>query len=302
MSGARFVRFYPSDWRSGCIGLTPEEEGAYIRICAHFWETGIRLPLDDAIAASRLMMDVRMYRRLRGKLIAKGKLHEAEDGFYVPRAERELAAANRAAKKEGAQADMGTTRGSPDGEHANGRDQVEGRCAGTDALTGHHADVQVKSPESLGEVSEKDCKKPIKINGPLKTYEPVANSHTEDNKPVSSESGAADGHEEVSGLNGSTTEIVRGVAKLLNNLAPDYAFARQIVASNVGIYGPNAVRDGYAELQADIADNKVRIPSVKTLVGYFKTASERRKNEPEKKTNRRPVFNRMTGQIEWRAA
>ena len=42
MSGARFVRFYPSDWRSGCMGLSLEQEGFYIRLCAYVYETGQR--------------------------------------------------------------------------------------------------------------------------------------------------------------------------------------------------------------------------------------------------------------------
>lgn len=85
----------------------------------------------------------------------------------------------------------------------------------------------------------------------------------------------ANGHDEISGLNGSTGEIVGGIAKFLNNLSPDYVSARRIVASNVGLYGDRAVRDGYAELIADVEDNKVRVPSAKVLQGYFKTASER---------------------------
>lgn len=94
---------------------------------------------------------------------------------------------------------------------------------------------------------------------------------------VRAETGAkvADEADQIGGLNGSTGEIVNGVAKFLNHLAPDYTSARRIIASNVGIYGDRAVRDGYAELMADVADNKVRVPSVKALVGYFKTAGER---------------------------
>jgi hypothetical protein len=88
---------------------------------------------------------------------------------------------------------------------------------------------------------------------------------------------AADGpSNEISGLNGSTGTIVAGIAMFLNCNAPDYETAKRVVTSNVGIYGADAVRDGYAELMADVDDNKVRVPSVKALVGYFKTASTRK--------------------------
>ncbi len=54
MSGARFVRFYPSDWRSGCIGMSFEQEGFYVRVCAFIYEADRRLPLDDSLAAKLL--------------------------------------------------------------------------------------------------------------------------------------------------------------------------------------------------------------------------------------------------------
>lgn len=117
-------------------------------------------------------------------------------------------------------------------------------------------------------------------------------SETED-KPVRSEQVAAhakaDGAEEILGLNGSTAEIVNGIAKFLNVMAPDRETARRIVASNVGLYGSDAVRDGYAELMADVADNKVRVPSVKALLGYFKTAGDR-KARPRRDQSNRPQW------------
>lgn len=91
-------------------------------------------------------------------------------------------------------------------------------------------------------------------------------------------------------MNGSTGEIVNGVAKFLNALAPDPHTARRIVASNVGLYGSDAVRDGYAELMADVADNKVRVPTVKALIGYFKTASERPNAPRRSQATNRPQW------------
>mgnify|MGYP000949869761 CR=1 FL=1 len=180
MSGARFVRFYPSDWRSGCIGLTPEEEGVYMRVCAHFWETGVKLPLSDADAASRLMLDVRMWRRIKAKLVSKGKLHVGEDGIFNPRAERELTAANRAAKKDAAQADLGTAWGSSDGEPADGRNKMEGWDAGEHPVKAPNAEVETKSPRSRPEVAENFDDKINEINGSFK--EPVASSQGEEKR------------------------------------------------------------------------------------------------------------------------
>lgn len=177
MSGARFVRFYPSDWRSGCMGLTPEEEGVYMRACAHGWETGVRLPLDDYAAASRLTLDVRMWRRIKTKLIEKGKLHVASDGIFNPRAEREFEAATRAKQQADAQADMGSARHADDRQHEDRGSPLAGRePAGQGVL----ADVDEKSPESLGEVSEIFATKDNEINGPLKEPIARANRYEED--------------------------------------------------------------------------------------------------------------------------
>lgn len=120
--GATFVRLYPSDWRSGCIGLTLEQEGLYCRICAHYYETGVRLPLDDTEAAHRLGLNPKNYRRVRDELLNQGKIKRYEDGYANDRAERELIKA-----KAGAKADVGSARNGPDSERENGGGQVPGR-------------------------------------------------------------------------------------------------------------------------------------------------------------------------------
>ena len=97
MSRISRVFFYAGDWRSGCIGLTLEQEGLYVSVCAFQWETGRRVPIDDRDAASALMLDMRMYRRVRDQLIERGKLHAADDGYYVSRAETEFRALRSAA-------------------------------------------------------------------------------------------------------------------------------------------------------------------------------------------------------------
>jgi len=93
MSGARFVRFYPSDWRSGCMGLSLEQEGFYIRLCSYVYETGLRLPANDSAAAKFMGLHTNAYRKIRNQLAAIGKVICREDGWTVARAEKELASA-----------------------------------------------------------------------------------------------------------------------------------------------------------------------------------------------------------------
>lgn len=80
---------------------------------------------------------------------------------------------------------------------------------------------------------------------------------------------------ELSGLNDPTSAIVAGMARIQNQLAPDYRWAKTCLDSNIGLYGADAVRDGWAEFQADQADGKLRNPSVKALVSYFQTAKNK---------------------------
>lgn len=106
MSGLRFVRFYPSDWRAGCIGLTLEQEGLYIRICAYLYETEMRLSIDDSMAAKFMGLHTNAYRKIRDQLAALGKIVKRQDGWTVGRAEREIAAATHKARIVERQADQ----------------------------------------------------------------------------------------------------------------------------------------------------------------------------------------------------
>ena len=77
MSGPAFVRMYPTAWRSGCMGLSLEQEGLYIRMCMFIGEVGRRVPLDDTEAARMLNVQTRNYRRVLGELLRLGKIGRA---------------------------------------------------------------------------------------------------------------------------------------------------------------------------------------------------------------------------------
>lgn len=87
---------------------------------------------------------------------------------------------------------------------------------------------------------------------------------------------------DLSDLNDATAEIVKGIAYYFRNHGPDYEAARKFVASNVAMFGHEAVRDGYAELMAAQATpGRIVQPSVKTLVGYFRQAKGRPAKQPK---------------------
>jgi uncharacterized protein YdaU (DUF1376 family) len=110
---------YPTDWRSGCLGLSLEEEGLYMRVCMFQAETGRRVPLDDSQAARMLGgVNLNQYRKVLGQLVLKGKVKRHEDGYGNDRIEHETKKAQGAAGKRPA-----ATEKYPDRE----ADQDEGR-------------------------------------------------------------------------------------------------------------------------------------------------------------------------------
>lgn len=87
--GPSFVRMYPSDWRSGCLGLSLEQEGLYVRMCMFIAETGRRVPLDDTEAARMMGVQTRNYRRVLGELLRIGKIKRHDGGYGNDRIEFE---------------------------------------------------------------------------------------------------------------------------------------------------------------------------------------------------------------------
>jgi uncharacterized protein YdaU (DUF1376 family) len=74
------VDFYPDDWLAGTIGLSLEERGAYITLCALIYSTGAALRDDERVLARQLGISSRRWRLLRQALLDKRKI-EAADGL-----------------------------------------------------------------------------------------------------------------------------------------------------------------------------------------------------------------------------
>lgn len=87
---------------------------------------------------------------------------------------------------------------------------------------------------------------------------------------------------EIPGLNGATSIFVRDVAQWLSPYSPDFELARTQVQEAVHIFGPDAVRDGFVDLKAKIADGALAIPSIKQLYGFIRQA----KANPAKVTSK----------------
>jgi len=192
--GARFVRFFPSDWRSGCIGLTFEQEGLYIRICSYIYETEQRLSLDDRQAAKQMGAHTNAYRKVRDQLAALGKLTQTPTGWTVGRAERELeAAVGRAIS------DTETVSDRP--AHTS-----SGRDTGQDTVGDTPHNTPLDTPiVSRGVFSENANKS----NDPL--IEPIANSQKVTPKPPAGAFDDPSNSEGVEVLSDGSIRLVNGV-------------------------------------------------------------------------------------------
>lgn len=96
MSGVDHVRFYSSKWRSGCLMLSLEAEGLYIRIASFRWDAGVRVPSDRKKAALLLRINYNKYTKVLDELFTAKLVIDNGDGIVIERAEIEYQAAEDA--------------------------------------------------------------------------------------------------------------------------------------------------------------------------------------------------------------
>jgi uncharacterized protein YdaU (DUF1376 family) len=90
LGGMTYARFFPSDWRTGCLCLNLEEEGLYIRFCAYMYDTGSAPPDDDKITSRLLNVHILQYRKVMASLVAKGKIIRAQGILINERVQEEI--------------------------------------------------------------------------------------------------------------------------------------------------------------------------------------------------------------------
>lgn len=95
--------------------------------------------------------------------------------------------------------------------------------------------------------------------------------------PVYPRAGGLASDDDIPGLNGATSVIVKQLATWLSPFAPDFKTASRMVGEWVKQYSPDAVRDGFADYSASMVDGGVRTPSAKSILGFIRTAHDGRK-------------------------
>lgn len=246
-----------ADWAEASCGFTAEQEGWAIRL-TRIYASREKLLDSDGDNARMMALDARVWKRAKAFLVERAGFF-LEDGFIKhERIEKELTAYREHCAKA---VENGKLGGRPKHKSAG----LPPDFLGTSARL--LEEVREKSTNiSHAELNEiKEITKP----SPPPTPSPHPRSEEREESKISRPV-------EVAGLNGSTSVIVKDVARWFNELNPDTDGALVMVEKIATIYGPDAVKDAYAELSADFADNKrLGRPTYKLLLSYAQKAKER---------------------------
>lgn len=88
--GLTYVKFYPRDWLTGTMDMSLEERGAYMTVVMIMYDRMGGFPYDERLGGVLMRCDKRVYRRVRDRLLAEGKLYRDGDMLRNPRVEREI--------------------------------------------------------------------------------------------------------------------------------------------------------------------------------------------------------------------
>lgn len=161
-----YFKLYGRDWRDGVRPLSLEEMGAYTFLLTLIYDFGGPI-LDDGEAIRRqLGCDRRVWARVRGRLLALGKLQLTDDGRLTNcRAELEIADAARISE---ARSDAGRAGGARSGVSRK-------ECYRTS-----RAQVGDKSGVSPAQLCKKDAQKPLIHNDCGEAIASKAKAYSED--------------------------------------------------------------------------------------------------------------------------
>lgn len=309
----QYVPFTIQDFLKGVRGMKFQDVGAYILVLMHLYEAMGDLPDDDRWMAVHIGVDIRTWKTAKARLIELGKIEVRAGRIWNRRVEEEITSyvkKVRAKQKESEDARRreAEKRAKRDAEAAAAaaaeaaRKEAEAAAAAAQSLQGSREifassrgispEFSRSSPGSLREIGDDLSKNANEINEAPQKPAPgnragidqeapldkkIVDSDKKNQSPPALESSVAAraGGPEIPGLNGATALIVTDVAKWLSPWSPDEPGAYKQIGEAIRIYGERAVRDGYAEMKADIADGKLRAPSVKSLYGYFRVAKDR---------------------------
>lgn len=94
-----WIKFFPSDWLSGTVGLTAMEKGVYITILALIYDRGGPIPNNPRVLARRCDTTPAAFRNALETLVQEGKLIVSSDEISNKKAEKIIADAEQRIEK-----------------------------------------------------------------------------------------------------------------------------------------------------------------------------------------------------------
>ncbi len=282
VSGMTYARFFPSDWRTGCLILNLEEEGLYIRFCAYMYDTGSAPPDNDQITSRLLNVQVQKYKKVMAALIAKGKIIRAQGLLINERVQAELdryrsehVARIEAAKKREAErksrmqreiADVLKAKAAaeaPLGQppHQPPDQPMGGSLGGTpDQPQGVPRGVAPPNPlKSLNAgstaVAQGDHGSGTNLESRSQKLEQERKNTT-----TSVESDAArSGGDYIDILNGTAVDLLAFIGKHAGGII-EPAEAKRMLSANIKAFGPDAMMEAYSATIAEMAGGMIAKP------------------------------------------
>lgn len=177
-TGRPWFKFYTRDFRDGVRVLSLEEVGAYTLVLSLIYETGGRLKDDERAVCAHLGCDIRVWRRVRLRLLEEGKLTVTNDGFLTnERASEEIASAEhlsevrRTSGRSGGK-QSGKSRAKPKADNetaeanASGLLDTEGRRQRADTLKDESLSDRADAGGLFGDASPEPPAKPKRTRAP----------------------------------------------------------------------------------------------------------------------------------------
>lgn len=88
MSGAAWIKFFPSDWLAGTVGLSALEKGVYITLLALIYDKGGPIRLNTRVLARRCETTPAAFMEALQTLLEDGKIVESNGEIFNKKAEK----------------------------------------------------------------------------------------------------------------------------------------------------------------------------------------------------------------------
>jgi uncharacterized protein YdaU (DUF1376 family) len=288
-SGMTFAKFFPSDWRTGCLSLNIEEEGLYIRACMFHYDTGRALPDDYSEAARLLNVQIHKYRKVMDALIEKGKIIRGQGTLFNERVVEEIdkyrlmlaTRSDAARKREERKAEMQREIERAMSKKATPQVTPPLTQGVTPPLTPHltpPVSLGVTPPVTPGvedkkanEINETEAQEKQRKSRALDNQNPEARIQKPESSSSSVEHDAGAGRDEddpLHALNGTAIELTKFIRQHAN---VEHDTATDMLANNIRAFTADAMMEAYA---TTVAALRSRTPIARPYQYLIKIAGQ----------------------------